>query len=136
MRIAHRALVIVAVLAIAPGLVIAATAEKPTVTCKDGTTGPGGRGACRGHGGVDKSATGGSTAPAAAPATAPAAAAPAAAAPATHAAAKTTSHTARATGGKAATEDSAGAIAKCKDGLYWHGTKHSGSWPRDARGTG
>src|SRR5262245_49581155 len=37
------------------GLVHATTA---TVTCKDGTTAAGGRGACRGHGGVDKSATG------------------------------------------------------------------------------
>src|SRR5262245_58649532 len=36
------------------GLVHAATA---TVTCKDGTTAAGGRGACRGHGGVDKTAT-------------------------------------------------------------------------------
>src|SRR5262245_26745081 len=39
------------------GLVHAATA---TVTCKDGTSATGGRGACRGHGGVDKSATAGS----------------------------------------------------------------------------
>ncbi len=41
------------------------------VTCKDGTTSPhGGRGACSGHGGIDKSATAaGSTAASAAPAT-------------------------------------------------------------------
>jgi hypothetical protein len=49
------------------------------VTCKDGTTSPhGGRGACSGHGGINKSASaGGSAAPPAAPAAA-AAAAPAA----------------------------------------------------------
>src|SRR5262249_8329056 len=40
------------------GLALAATGA--TVTCKDGTSAAGGRGACRGHGGVDKSATAGS----------------------------------------------------------------------------
>jgi len=50
------------------------------VVCNDGTTSPhGGRGACSGHGGVNKAASAGGSAPAAAPA----AAAPTAAAPAT-----------------------------------------------------
>jgi len=62
-------------LAQASGTTPAASAP---VTCKDGTTSPhGGRGACSGHGGIDKSASGASGA-ASAPA-APAAAAPAAA---------------------------------------------------------
>jgi len=169
MRITHRAIIVAAALLIVPALTFAATADKPTVTCKDGTTGPGGRGACHGHGGIDKSA-GSAAAPAAAPAPAPAPAAAAekptvtckdgttgpggrgachghggidkgakgtasapaaapeepAAAPATHAATKTT-HTEKAAGGKAATADPAGALAKCKDGMYWHGTHHSGS---------
>lgn len=73
-----------------------APAAPPAVhaVCKDGTpyTGATLKGACRGHGGVDKkaSAAGASAAPAAAPATAPAAPAPAkpaAAAPAAPAAA-------------------------------------------------
>lgn len=47
------------------------------VTCKDGTTAAhGGRGACSGHGGVNKSASAGGGAAPAAPAAAPAAPAP------------------------------------------------------------
>src|SRR6185437_10749373 len=78
-------------------VVSSADATSP-VTCKDGTTSPhGGRGACSGHGGIDKKATAaaasssggastrgstassstGAAAPAAAPAPAPAPAAPA-----------------------------------------------------------
>ena len=50
------------------------------VTCKDGTTSPhGGRGACSGHGGIDKSATAGSTSAGSGSATSPATSAPAAA---------------------------------------------------------
>jgi len=76
-----------------PMLGNAADAASTPVTCKDGTTSPhGGRGACSGHGGIDKAATakgnGGAAAPAApapkaaAPAPAPAAtAAPTAPAP-------------------------------------------------------
>jgi hypothetical protein len=88
-----------------------------TVTCKDGTTAAGGRGACHGHGGVAKS-----------PAGAPAAAAPAAASAPVAAASKagppsgSTMKT-----GKAASTDPSGALAKCHDGVYWHGTKHSGA---------
>jgi|SRR5689334_20529277 len=118
MRITHRAIVVAAALLFVPAMAMAASADKPTVTCKDGTTGPGGRGACRGHGGVDKGAKSGTaSAPAAAPAEP-------AAAPATHAKA---AHTEKAAGGKADNSDPTGALAKCKDGTYWHGTHHSGS---------
>jgi len=53
-----------------PMLGNAADAASTPVTCKDGTTSPhGGRGACSGHGGIDKAATaaanGGASAPAA-----------------------------------------------------------------------
>jgi hypothetical protein len=82
-----------AALAAVPAVSLAQAATTPAasssssgpVTCKDGTTSAhGGRGACSGHGGIDKSAT---AASAAAPAAAPAApAAPAAAAPAAPAA--------------------------------------------------
>lgn len=73
---------------------VSAADTSTQVTCKDGTTSPhGGRGACSGHGGIDKTATagnastasssaGGSTAPSAATAPARAPAAPAAPAPA------------------------------------------------------
>lgn len=67
-----------AVLGTAPGLTAAQSAAAPasggSVTCKDGTTSPhGGRGACSGHGGINKSASAGSGAAPAAPAAAPAA---------------------------------------------------------------
>jgi hypothetical protein len=107
------------------------TASAPTtattVTCKDGTTGPGGRGACRGHGGIDKAAASGaaaskSTAEPAAATTAPARqAAPREPSAATAPAMKV------AAGGKSASSDPSGAIARCKDGMYWHGAHHSGS---------
>ncbi len=67
-----------------PLLSSAQDASSTPVTCKDGTTSPhGGRGACSGHGGIDKTATaaaaGSSSSGSAAPAAAPAApAAPAA----------------------------------------------------------
>src|SRR5262249_24840122 len=100
----------------------------PTVTCKDGSASKGGRGACRGHGGVDKTkaAAEGAPTPAPAPAAKPtpppaASAIPRSTTPATIAGVKGETHA------KAATSDAAGAIAKCKDGTYWHGTKHSGS---------
>jgi hypothetical protein len=111
-----------------------AAPSETTVTCKDGTTSKGGRGACRGHGGVDKTK---SSAPSTGqPSTAaPASAAPPSAPPpalpqptaAPHATAPAATETEKVTKGKAATDDPAGAIAKCKDGKYWHGTKHSGS---------
>jgi hypothetical protein len=86
------ALLLGVALAALPGAGTAADAAAP-VTCKDGTTSPhGGRGACSGHGGIDKAATakaaagatngtGSAAAPAAAPA-APAATAPPPPAPA------------------------------------------------------
>jgi len=114
MHIVQRGLLI-SVLVVAASVVAASAADKPTVTCKDGTTATGGRGACRGHGGVDKSKSATQAAPAAAPA-----------APAPAAAAKPTPQTEKKSG-KAATADATGALAKCKDGMYWHGTKHSGS---------
>lgn len=43
-------------LVLAGGAVAREKASDTQVTCKDGTTSKGGRGACRGHGGVDKSA--------------------------------------------------------------------------------
>src|SRR5579862_866993 len=77
---------LIAALGTAPGLSgaqsTAAAASSGPVTCKDGTTSPhGGRGACSGHGGINKSAPAGATpatpaapaAPAAAPAAQPAA---------------------------------------------------------------
>jgi hypothetical protein len=76
-----------AALGAAPAVTVAqattttAAASTP-VKCKDGTTSPhGGRGACSGHGGIDKSASAGASASAAPAAATPAApAAPAAAA--------------------------------------------------------
>ncbi len=95
-----------AALLAAPALSAAqSTSSTGAVTCKDGTTSPhGGRGACSGHGGIDKSATaaaaGGGTAAPAAPA-APAAAAPAAPA---------------ATPAAPSSSGSAGGPVTCKDG--------------------
>ena len=109
------------------------SASTATVTCKDGSTSKAGRGACHGHGGVDKTkAAATSEPPAPANASAPPASTgappPSAAAPlpppTSHAA--VSQHAAR-SGGKAATDDPTGAIAKCKDGKYWHGATHSGS---------
>jgi hypothetical protein len=66
-----------------PMLGNAADAASTPVTCKDGTTSPhGGRGACSGHGGIDKAATaaaakGGAAAPAATAAPPPPPAVPA-----------------------------------------------------------
>lgn len=156
----------------------ARTAAATTVTCKDGTTATGGRGACHGHGGVDKTA---GAAPKAAAPSAPAEHQPAstggpvtckdgsswpksgrgacrghggvlkpgeAAAPSpTPRAAAPTPPAARPsaplvrsnppngpavapTKGKRASNDPTGANARCKDGMYWHGTRHSGSCSR------
>jgi hypothetical protein len=99
------------------------------VTCKDGSTWPkSGRGACRGHGGVLKAGEAPTPPPvprAAAPKpppppppSAPVARGNAAAGPAV------------ATKSKHASNDPTGALARCKDGMYWHGTRHSGSCSR------
>jgi hypothetical protein len=111
----------------------AADPAAPT-TCKDGTTSTAtGRGACSGHGGVQKGAkpsaatTAAATVagPAAAPAGAMAAAAPAPAAPAT--AAKTATASKSAPTAAASNTDPAGATAKCKDGTYSKSQHHSGT---------
>jgi len=99
------------------------------VTCKDGSSWPkAGRGACRGHGGVLKPGT------AATPPPVPRAAAPTPPPP------RQSAPTARSTPApgpavaqtksKHASNDPTGAIARCKDGMYWHGTRHSGSCSR------
>lgn len=103
---------------------------KVTVTCGDGTTSTAtGRGACSGHGGVKAAAA--TTKPAAAPVAAPAAASKAAipaAAPKAAAHAKGASKTA----GSGAAEDNnpAGAVAKCKDGMYSHAASRQGACSR------
>ena len=67
--------VLAAALLTAPAVSSAQSTSSGPVVCNDGTTSPhGGRGACSGHGGVNKAASSGGTAPAATPA---AAAAPA-----------------------------------------------------------
>jgi Protein of unknown function (DUF3761) len=96
-------------------------------TCKDGTTSTTtGRGACSGHGGVQKAAKSGAAAapattesasPAATPA--PSAAAASKAAPAAAAAPKAAA--------SAGNTDPTGATAKCKDGTYSKSKQHAGS---------
>jgi hypothetical protein len=98
-------------------------------TCKDGTTSTAtGRGACSGHGGVQKASkskpVADGTAPAAAPAAAKAAPAAAAAAPA---AAKTSTASKSAPTAAAGNTDPTGATAKCKDGTYSKSQHHSGT---------
>jgi hypothetical protein len=97
----------------------AAASARASVSCSDGTMSKGGRGACSGHGGV-KTAVAASAAPAAkAERAKPASAAKA------HVAAS-------AAGGSGAKEDNnpAGAIAKCKDGMYSHATHRQGACSR------
>jgi hypothetical protein len=65
--------VLAAALLAAPAVSFAQSTASTPVVCNDGTTSAhGGRGACSGHGGVNKAASSGGTAPAAAPAAAPA----------------------------------------------------------------
>ncbi|HEX3847352.1 MAG TPA: DUF3761 domain-containing protein [Steroidobacteraceae bacterium] len=110
----------------------AADAPAPT-TCKDGTTSSAtGRGACSGHGGVQKApkssasstASSGNTAAASAAPAAPAAA-PAPSSSASTAAGKSASKSAPTA--TASNTDPTGATAKCKDGSYSHSQHHSGS---------
>ena len=92
----------------------ARAADTATTTCKDGTTSTAtGRGACSGHGGVQKAAA------------APAAPAAPAAAPAAQAKSSTASKSAPTA--KAGNTDPTGATAKCKDGTYSKSQHHSGT---------
>lgn len=103
-----------------------------SVTCGDGTSSAAGRGACSHHGGV-KMAAGATAAPAAAPTIAPipapAAVSNRAATP--RASARAADRTAASAGvtGSGAREDNnpAGAVAKCKDGMYSHARSHRGA---------
>lgn len=115
----------------------AADAPAPT-TCKDGTTSTAtGRGACSGHGGVQKGlksaassgvpssnkAAEASTAPSA-PASASASSAPGPTAAAGQATKPASKAAPTATAGNS---DPAGATAKCKDGTFSHSQHHSGT---------
>ena len=97
-------------------------------TCKDGTTtATTGRGACSGHGGVQKAAKSAAAAPAPTETAAPAVAAPAAApAPASSAAASKAAPAAKSTA-TAGNTDPTGATAKCKDGTYSKSKQHKGA---------
>jgi hypothetical protein len=87
----------------------AQAAAAPT-SCKDGTTSSAtGRGACSGHGGVQKAS---SSAPAA---------------PTTMAPSTTTSKSTAATPKSTGNTDPTGATAKCKDGTYSKSKHHSGT---------
>jgi hypothetical protein len=98
--------------------------DAAATTCKDGTTSTAtGRGACSGHGGVQKAKK--AAASAAAPAAAPAAAAPTA--PAAPAAAKSATASKSAPTATAGNTDPTGATAKCKDGTYSKSKHHSGT---------
>jgi len=92
-----------------------------TVICKDGTTGEGGRGACRGHGGVDKKATAARAGGGATPAMPPPS--PAAAAPALPASPATASPAGRAE----PAGDKGPPTARCKDGTLSYAKHHTGA---------
>jgi hypothetical protein len=109
-----------AALLAAPLMIVAlslpALADSGTPTnCKDGTTSTAtGKGACSGHGGVQKTPAAADTAAAPASAAAPAAATAMTAAPAK-------------TPASAASTDPTGATAKCKDGTYSKSTHKAGT---------
>jgi len=93
-----------------------------TVTCKDGTSSKGGKGACSHHGGVQKGAAA-AAASTAAPSTATAAPAPAPAMPA-----KSYSKPASSASSASSGAATAGApTAKCKDGTMSHSKQHKGA---------
>ena len=100
-------------------------------TCKDGTTSTvSGRGACSGHGGVQKATKEKASAAAvtAAPAAAAVAAAPAAAATEKAAVAAKSSVASKSIPTETAgSTDPTGATAKCKDGTFSHSQHHGGS---------
>jgi hypothetical protein len=101
-------------LALTVGIPSLVTAQEP-VTCKDGTTGKAGRGACSHHGGVAKSVAAPSKEPASPPPAAPPRATPPASGepPASRAPSKT----------QAAGQPT----ARCKDGTMSYSKHHTGS---------
>lgn len=104
---------------------VARAEEAAEVTCKDGTKSKAGKGACSGHGGVDKGAHAAAPASAAAPAAATAPA-PAPAAPTTTAAspgapATPVPHSSTPAGNKGPP------TAKCKDGTLSYAQHHTGT---------
>ena len=118
-------------------------ASEPMVTCKDGTQSKGGRGACRGHGGVDKGAGKGATPASAttksseAATTKPTEAGTAKAAEATTGkppAAATSKVTAKGASAAAKTEEEDSSkgppTAKCKDGTLSYAKHHTGACSR------
>lgn len=115
---------------IVPSLILIAasfaveTAGAAPTTCKDGTTSIAtGRGACSGHGGVQKASAGSSAS--ASSSSAHAATPPASSVPASGSAMKAAAPTTQST----TTGDTAptGATAKCKDGTYSKSKQHSGA---------
>ena len=111
----------------APLLIFAmASVSYADSTCKDGTTSTAtGRGACSGHGGVQKaSKAAAAAAPASTEKASPAAATPAPAAASSEAASKTAPAAKSAGTGNT---DPTGATAKCKDGTYSKSKHHKGS---------
>lgn len=127
----------------APGTAATSAAATAMVTCTDGSTSKGGRGACRGHGGVNKGASASrSTSTPASPESnaAPTPASPASpATPAATPASSSPSASAARSGRQASTgmasgkssahenSDPTGAIAQCKDGLYSHAAHRTGA---------
>jgi hypothetical protein len=109
----------------APAAPAAPAASGTPSTCKDGTTSMAtGRGACSGHGGVQKATKGKPASDAPAAAAAPAAAT----APAPGAAKSSASKSAPTAA--ASNTDPTGATAKCKDGTYSKSQHHSGTCSR------
>ena len=96
--------------------------EKPAamVTCTDGSTSKGGRGACSGHGGIKSNATATPSLPAAVPANSPAR---------TKSSAKSKAPSATATK-RGEDNDPTDAIAQCKDGMYSHAANRQGACSR------